>query len=123
MRSIIEGESLKLVMYIESFPVSMINLHSPDNLVHPLVCTIDQQVHSYTTHIEGLKCEEPGNYTIEANNGIGEATMSSFDLDIQCTLLYLMHAFYICYMYYSGENVCFLREFIGLSSNHSAELI
>ncbi|VDI02452.1 Hypothetical predicted protein [Mytilus galloprovincialis] len=84
MRSIIEGESLKLVMYIESFPVSMINLHSPDNLVHPLVCTIDQQVHSYTTHIEGLKCEEPGNYTIEANNGIGEATRSSFDLDIQC---------------------------------------
>ncbi|XP_071158282.1 protein Obscurin-like isoform X1 [Mytilus edulis] len=84
MRSSIEGESLKLVMYIESFPVSMINLHSPDNLVHPLVCTIDQQVHSYTTHIEGLKCEEPGNYTIEANNGIGEATRSSFDLDIQC---------------------------------------
>ncbi|XP_063421888.1 nephrin-like isoform X2 [Mytilus trossulus] len=84
MRSIIEGESLKLVMYIESFPVSMINLHSPDNLIQPLVCTIDQQVHSYTTNIEGLKCEETGKYTIEAHNGIGEATMISFDLDIQC---------------------------------------
>ncbi|XP_052091688.1 uncharacterized protein LOC127728378 [Mytilus californianus] len=83
-RSITEGETLKLFMYIESYPVSEINLHSPDYFVQPLVCTIDTIDHKYTANIEGLTCEEAGNYTIEAYNGIGEATMSSFDLEIQC---------------------------------------
>ncbi|CAC5417313.1 unnamed protein product [Mytilus coruscus] len=83
-RSIIESETFKLFMYIESYPVSKINLHSPDYFVQPLNLTIDQQDHKYTANIEGLTCEETGNYTIEAYNGVGEAAMSSFDLEIQC---------------------------------------
>ncbi|CAC5392017.1 unnamed protein product [Mytilus coruscus] len=77
-----EGMNPKITLRIESNPDPQLELNSSLLIVSPLSST--KQTNEFSTQLPSLKCEDSGNFTIHARNGIAYGDNRTVKLVICC---------------------------------------